>query len=574
MSKHVLVIGAVALGPKAASRFRRLDPEARITMIDQNTYISFGGCGIPFYVSGEINTMNELRSTNYGAIRDPQYFADFRNLDTRIQTRALSIDRKAKSVLVEDLTTGKQETLTYDELVIGTGSTANVPPIEGLELGNVTYVTSLDSAQNIREACAKGQITKAVIIGGGFIGLEMAVALADLWEVDTTLIEFMPQVMAGVLSPNLADMAAQDLKTSNVNVYTDEKVIRLEPDAKDPTKVGSVVTNKRTLEADLVILATGYRANSKLAKEAGLDIDPTTGGILVNEFMQTSDPNIYAGGDCVAVPHAITGKRVCLPLGSMANRQGRVIGTNLAGGKSKFEHVVGTWCVKLFNTSASGTGLTIAKAKAEGFDAVSVCIEHLDRAHFYPETTMMSLEIVVERETRRILGIQGICAAGDALKARIDLVAGMLQFGKPTIDDLSNAEIGYTPPFASAMDAINVVANVADNLLAGRLSVMEPDEFVALWEDRANNDVYFADARPTTSSRKITEKYPNDWHSTPLENIKEVLKTLPRDRPIALICNTGLRSADLMFAMKTEGFTNMRNCMGGMQALIKRGAEF
>ena len=286
--------------------------------------------------------------------------------------------------------------------------------------------------------------------------------------------------------------------------------------------------------------------------------------------MQTSDPDIYAGGDCVpfrtsspASPRAA--------LGSLANRQGRVIGTNAASDDGKaaaFHGAVGTWCVKIFKMSACGTGLTIERAKAFGFDAISASLEQLDRAHFYPEKHMMTLELVVERGTRRVLGIQGVCEDGDALKARIDAVATMLQFGKPTIDDLANAEIAYAPPFASAMDAVNAVANVADNILSGQLKPISSKEFGELWKDRANNNVFFADARPAVAGNATAAKYPGEWHAIALEDIEAKFDSIPKDRPVALVCNTGLRSYEVMLYLHNHGVTDVVNALGGMQALI------
>ena len=412
-----------------------------------------------------------------------------------------------------------------------------------------------------------------MVVGAGFIGLEMAVALSDMWGIETSVVEFMDQVMPGVLSPTLADMVRHDLEAHGVHVYTSEGVQRLE--GKDGI-VTRAVTNKRTLDADLVIFATGFAPNSALAAEAGLAVDPVTKGILVDEHMRTSDPHIYAGGDCVAVKNLITGTPGCFQLGSLANRQGRVIGTNAAGGNAVFTGAVGSWAVKVFGVSACGVGLTPARAKAAGFDPLSVNVEQLDRAHFYPEKEMMTLELTVDRKTRQVLGLQGVCSAGDALKARIDAVAAMLQFGPRTLDDLANLEAAYAPPFSGALDTVNVVANVADNILSGQLIPMSSREFTELWNDRDNNNVYFADARPQVAAEKTAEAYPGKWHALTLEdvlgdNAAAKIADLPKDRPIALVCNTGLRSYEVLLRLRREGFTNVTSTLGGMQAIIKRG---
>lgn len=569
MSNTILVIGAVALGPKAASRLRRLNPDAAITMIDENEFISFGGCGIPYYVSGEVNSLDALRATTYGTVRDPGYFEE-KGIATRNRTRAISIDRAARTVLVEHLPTGEKSTLPYDKLVLATGSTPRTPQIPGLELANVTSATRLEAAQAMREACAGGVVSRAVVVGGGFIGLEMAVALKDMWDVDTSVVEFMDQLLPGATSPLIGDMVRNDLEQAGIHVFTSEKVLHLEGENGAVTQV---ITDRHTLPADLVIFATGFAPNTALAATAGLAIDPATRGILVDEHLRTSDPHIYAGGDCVAVKNLITGTPGVFQLGSLANRQGRVIGTNLASGNATFAGAVGAWAVKLVKSSACGVGLSLPRALSAGFEARAVNVEQLDRAHFYPEKAMMSLELVFDAKSRRVLGLQGFCEDGDALKARIDALATMLQFGQPTIDDLSNAETAYAPPFSGALDTLNVVANVADNVLAGRLHPMDPSEFTRLWKQRAENDVYFADSRPAVAAEKKAAEHPGEWHALPLEALAANMDTLPRDRPIALICNTGLRAYEVMLRLRKAGITNVTSSLGGMQTMLKRGEE-
>lgn len=484
----------------------------------------------------------------------------------RTQTRALAIDRAAKTLLVKDVVSGKEEKLPYDKLVLATGASPRVPPIEGKDLKNVLSLTRLEAAGSIRAACQEGKVSEAVIVGGGFIGLEAAVALADMWGVKVSVVEMMDQILPGVLSQPLSLMAANDCLTHKVDVFTSEKVLRLEGENGTVTKV---VTDKREISAQLVIFAAGFIPNGQLAKDAGLEVAPF-GAVVVDEHMRTTDPSIYAGGDCVAIKNIITGKIGYLPLGSMANRQGRTIGTNLAGGNAKFPGFVGTWAVKLFDLSFCGVGLTVDRARKEGFDAMSVSVEQLDHAHFYPEKAMMSLELVVDKATSRVLGIQGACADPDSLKARIDAVAAALQYSKPTVEDISNLEIAYAPPFASAMDVVNVVANVADNALSGRFTPVTADQFMDLWKKRSENHVFFIDARPAAAGKAVQEKYP-DWHAMPLEEIAARVSEVPKDRPVAIICNTGLRAYDSLLVLARNGVTNVVNSTGGMQAAIKMG---
>lgn len=568
MPEKILIVGGVALGPKAASRCKRLMPDAEVTLVDENVYISYGGCGIPYFVSGEVQNLDDLRATPYHTIRDPEFFRAMKGVIVRNQTRALSIDRAAKTLLVKDVVSGKEEKLPYDKLVLATGASPRVPPVEGKDLKNVLSLTRLEAADAIRTACQEGKVNEAVIVGGGFIGLEAAVALADMWGVKVSVVEMMDQILPGVLSHSLARMAEHDCVSHKVDVYTSEKVLKLE--GKDGA-VSKVVTDKRELPAQLVIFAAGFIPNGRLAKDAGLDVAPF-GAVVVDEHMRTSDPAIYAGGDCVAIRNIITDKLGYLPLGSMANRQGRVIGTNLAGGDATFPGYVGTWAVKLFEMSFCGTGLTVERARKEGYDAVGVSVEQLDRAHFYPEKNMMSLELVVDKPTRRVLGIQGACSAGDALKARVDAVAGVLQYARPTVEDISNLEVSYAPPFASAMDVVNVVGNVADNVLAGRFKPVTGDQFMELWKNRDQNHIFFIDARPAKAGQAVQARHP-EWHSIPLEEIAARINEVPRDRPVALICNTGLRAYDSLLILARNGITDVVNSTGGMQAVSKMGLK-
>ena len=568
MAQKIVVIGGVALGPKAACRCLRLCPETELTLIDENVYISYGGCGLPYYVSGEIQAIDALRSTNYQVVRDPDFFKRMKGFTVRNQTRALAINRQAKTVHIQDLVSGQEEDLPYDKLVLATGARPAMPPIEGRDLKNVFTLTHLEDAKAIRQGCESGQINEAVVIGGGFIGLEAAVALADMWGVKVTVVEMGPYLMSAVLPESLGLMAAKDLTKHKVEVLTNEKTVKLEG---ENGAVSAVVTDKRTIKAQLVLVATGFIPNSSLAKDAGLELGPR-GGIVVDEYMRTTDPDIYAGGDCAAIKNIITGKYGYLPLGSMSNRQGRIIGTNLAGGKDTFPGFVGTWCVKLFDVAIAATGLTIDQARAAGYDAISVLVEQLDRAHFYPEKEMMALEIVVEKGSRRVLGLQGASLNVHGLKARIDAVAGVLQYSKPTVLEISNLEVGYAPPFASAMDIVNVAGNVADNVLAGRFQAITPMEFVKLWQEREQNQIFFIDARPAKAANALAAKLPG-WHAIPLEELQDRLGEIPNDRQIAIICNTGLRSYDSLLIMAKHGLTNVVNSTGGMQAVKQMGLE-
>ena len=332
MSQHVVIIGAVALGPKAACRFKRLEPDSTVTMIDQTDLISYGGCGIPYFVSGDVSSPDELQSTSFHMLRDTKFFKEAKDIHVLTRKRALQLKRENKVVVLKDIDTGAEEQLAYDQLVIATGSRPRVPQIQGIDLPGTYVVSNLEDAIRIRNDIAAGKVGNAVIIGAGPIGLEMAEAMTDLWGIETTVIEIADQILPGLISKNLATMAQRHMEENGINFVLSQEVLRLE----GAERVQKVVTAESSLEADMVILATGVLPNDDLARQAGLDVGPE-GGILVNEYLQTSDPSIYAGGDCVLVKNLITGKPSYFPSGSLANRQGRVIGTNLAGGKQSLK---------------------------------------------------------------------------------------------------------------------------------------------------------------------------------------------------------------------------------------------
>ncbi|GFK94470.1 NADH oxidase [Fundidesulfovibrio magnetotacticus] len=568
MSQHVVVIGAVALGPKAAARFKRMEPGSSVTMIDREELISYGGCGIPYFVSGDISDSRALRSTSFHMVRDEAFFRDTKGVDVLTGVEALEIDRSARVVHARRLNDQTPLRLPYDKLVLAMGSTPRRLGLPGETLGGVRHVANLHDAERIRDAVAKGRVKKAVVVGAGFIGLEMAEALTDMWGVETSVVEIAPQILPRVVGPVLARMALRHLRSKGVRFHLGESV--REFTGNEAGRVCGVRTDASRLEADLVIVAAGVIPNAGLARASGLDVS-ARGGIVVNARLQTSDARIYAGGDCVELRHLITGDPFYLPMGSLANRQGRVIGTNLAGGAAQFEGAQGSFVVKLFDKTVAGSGLTLETARTCGFDALSVLIVQPDRAHFYPTREAMTLELVFERGTRRILGIFGFGSAGDALVGRVDAVAAMLRY-RPVIDDLSNLEMAYSPPFASAMDIVNSLGNLADNVLAGRNAVLGPDEFERLWNNGNGERPYFLDCREEADARQLVACAGERWHNIPQGRIRERLDEIPRDRPVVVVCNTGARSYEALVTLKESGLEDVASVQGGLAALGSLGA--
>jgi len=567
MKQNVVIVGAVALGPKAACRFKRLSPEATVTMIDQSDLISYGGCGIPYFVSGDVSDAGQLQSTSFHMLRDAKFFKNAKDIDVLTHVRAVSINRSRKELHVRHVINGKEQTLPYDRLVLATGSRPKRLPIPGVDLDGVFTVSDLGGAVAIKEVVAGGKVEKAVIIGGGAIGLEMAEALADLWGIETSVVEIADQILPGIVSPVVARMGQHQMEENGIAIYLKEEVRRLEGDSR----VERVVTNQRTLEANLVIMAVGVSPNADLARDAGLDVS-SAGAIVVNEKMQTSDPDIFAGGDCVEIMDLVTGKPASFPSGSLANRQGRVIGTNLAGGNAAFEGAVGTFVIKLFDISVASAGLSLQKARSHGFDALSVFVVQFDRAHFYPEKELIYLELVVEKGTARVLGVHGLGGMNSGLFARVSAVAAVLRY-RPTTADISNLELPYAPPFSSAMDVLNALGNTAENTLRGENRVIDADQFADWWMKREKGDTLFLDCRGWGNAEEFVKKYPRDWKSIPQDELTARMAEVPRDKHLVLICNTGVRSYEAQITLDQMGIHDAYNLQGGVAAIKKWGLD-
>ena len=565
MAQNVIIIGGVALGSKAACRFKRLEPESRVTIIDQDSVVSYGGCGIPFYVSGDVSDVNDLRKTSFHMLRDETFFTNCKDVGLMTETRVERIDREKKCVHIRHKD-GGTDTLAYDQLVLGTGANPRRLPIPGVDLPMVHTASNLHDAEAIKKLVTKGQVEKAVIIGAGFIGLEMAEALCDMWEVDTTVVEFCDQIMPGFVSPIFAQLAQKEMEEHDIEFFLSEQVQAIE----GTDTVQAVVTNKRRIEADLVVMAVGITPNVELAREAGLEIG-VTGAIVVDDRMRTSDPLIYAGGDCAQITNLITGKPGFYPLGSMANRQGRVIGSNLAGGNAVFKGAVGSFVVKTFDSALAGSGLSLPTALKNGFDAVSVQVAQLDRAHFYPGKAMMHLELVVEKGTRRVLGIQGFGEQGDAVVGRIDAVASILEY-KPTVDAISNLEVAYSPPFSSAMDVLNALGNTAENMLDGRYKPIDATGFAEAWNNRTERFLIL-DCRARQDGEAYANKHPECWINIPQDELRQRLGEVPRDKDIILLCNTGVRSYEAQLNFRELGLGEARTVQGGIVTMKKYGID-
>lgn len=572
MSKKIVIIGAVAAGPKAACRLMRLKPDWEVTMVDQDSLISYGGCGIPYYVSGDVSDESELRATSFHVVRDEHFFEGSKGVKVMTKTRAIAIDRQAKTVRVENVDSGEQQELPYDQLMLATGSKPVDLPIPGAGLDGVFCIANLHKAIAIKSRIAQGKVSKAVVIGGGAIGIEMAEALTDLWGVETTLLELAPQLLPRIVDRHFSDMLKKHLLDKGVAVYTKESATALLDNGAG--KVCGVKTAQRTLEADLVIMAVGVRPRSELAREAGLDVAPW-GGVRVNRRMQTSDPNIYAAGDCVAVPHLLTGKETFAPLGSLANREGRVVADNIAGRPALFPGVLGSFIMKAFERCIAATGLTYEAALAEGFAADYALTSPSDRAHFFPDQAVVILQLVFDRHTRRVLGLQAFGMMNDSISVRVDTAAALIAKGG-TIDDFALVEMAYAPPFSSAIDSINAAAYVAENLCDNRLRKVDLGRFLAWVKDMSiEPDWAILDLRHPLESASFVEKYGADkWFAMEYGQVRARHQELPANKTWIILCNAGTRSYEIQVFLDHLGkFDSMVLC-GGLNVISRLGVDW
>lgn len=571
MGKKIVIIGGVAAGTKTACRAKRLLPDAEVTIIDQDTLISYGGCGIPYYVSGDVSDEKELRNTSFHMTRDETFFLRAKGIKTITNTLVLSIERGQKLVLVKNLASGAQDSIPYDNLVLATGARPNVLPIPGAELDGVFTISDLHKAIAIKERIARGKVSRAVVIGGGAIGIEMAEAFTDLWGIDTTILEFMPQILPRLVDWDFARMLETHLKESGVTIFTGEGATAIEG---DNGKACRVITPKRTLDADLVVMAVGVRARSELAQDSGLLVSPA-GNIVVNERLQTSDPNIFAAGDCIEVKNIITGKGGIAPMGSLANREGRIVGDNLAGIPTRYRGWVGTFVMKAFERSIAATGLSLDSALAEGFTAAAVTTAQSDRAHFFPSQAVIPLRLIFDTKTRRILGCQGFGPMNDAVLARIDAAAAVISQGG-TIDDISQLEMAYAPPFATALDALNATANVADNLAAGRLRYVSIGDFLNWMDDFSSRPDWVAlDLRHPNEAGVFVEKYGREkWLSIPYIEIRERCHELPKNKTMLIICDAGTRSSEVQIVLDHAGLADNLVLGGGFNLIRRMGVSW
>ena len=446
----IAVIGAVAAGTSAAAKARRTDKDAEIVVFEKGTDISYAGCGLPYYISGVTPSRDQLLAFTASS------FAEKYKLEVKTEHEVTEIDLDKKMIHYQNHVQGKEGSYEYDKLIITTGASAIKPPFEGLELENIFTLRSVESADKIKAAVDSGRIKKASIIGAGLIGLEMAESFKEL-GIEVTVVELQDQVLPP-FSKEMAEIVAEHLKEKGVNLILGDGIDHFEGSGS----VEKVITGSgKEVETDLALLSIGIKANSKLAQEAGVEVGET-GAIKVNEKMETNIENVYAAGDCAESTDLMTDKDIWLPLGSTANKQGRTAGANAAGGDAEHYGILKTGITKIFDLTASTTGLTLEEAENEGIDAVAVKIKARNHAGYYPGAEIINLKGVFDRETGVIIGAEVIGGSGS--DKRIDVLATAI-YNKMTANELFQVDLAYAPPYSNAKDPVTVLGMVAEKKL-------------------------------------------------------------------------------------------------------------
>lgn len=536
--EKIVIIGGVAAGATAAAKARRISPNAHITMLEAGPDISFANCGLPYYIAGDIKDRSSL------ILQSPESFNDQYAVEVHINTLVESIDREAHRVKTTNSQNGESKTFEYTKLILAQGGRPIKPELPGAEQDHVFTLWTLNDMDNISSHLENKNPKNAVVVGGGFIGLEMVEALAKR-GLNVNVVEMMPHVMS-LMEAETAGFIERELHSYGVGVHTNAAVTEINS--------GSVkLDNGTLLDADMVLLSIGVRPTLQLAIDAGLEIGEA-GGLLVNDLLQSSDPDIYAAGDMVELEHRVNGKKVRVPLAGPANRQGRIAAENALGGNHKYKGAIGTSVVRVFEAVAGTTGLSLKQARAAGIDADAVVVHKEHHTAYYPGAETVSVMVIYDRTTGVVLG--GQTAGYKGADKRLDIIATATAAKLP-VSEIADIDFAYSPPIGTANDAINMAAYTAENRMSGfspSISVSELDEFAK------NNNPIFIDVRDVFAYNKSHVE--NAGH-IPLELLPQYISAIPKDRAIIVYDETGKKGHQALRTLIGAGFNNVTNILGG-----------
>ncbi|MCU7497151.1 MAG: FAD-dependent oxidoreductase [Ignavibacteria bacterium] len=538
-STKILIIGGVAGGATAAARIRRLDENAEITILEKGPYVSFANCGLPYFISRDIQRRSKL------LLQTPEGFFSRYRVTVKINTEALEIKRNEKKVVVK--TQHGEELLPYDRLILAQGGSPIVPQLPGITLERVFKLWTIPDMDRIHKYIEEKKPAKAVIAGGGFIGLEMAEALSAR-GIEVTLIELAPQVMIS-MDPEFSSMIKAGLEEKGIIVKTS---VGLSSISDTTVKL----SDGSELETDMVLLSIGVRPELTLAKSAGLEIG-SNGGLIVDENMRTSDPDIYAAGDMVEVSHKVHGKKVRIPLAGPANRQGRIAGTNAIGGNMRYRGALGTSVVKLFERTAASTGLSEKAAAEAGYETGVSYVFKDNHVTYFPGGKPLALKIVFDKKTGRLLG--GQAYGEDGVEKRIDVLATALH-GNMTLEDLSELDLAYAPPYNSANDPVNMAAFIGLNDIMGYSPLKTPAQVLP---EQNGKESLILDVRTVGEQAKAPLL---DTLHIPADELRDRLGEIPEDKTIYIMSKDGFLGHTSLQILKAAGYKKIFNIAGGYSA--------
>lgn len=543
--EKILIIGGVAAGATAAAKVRRISPTAQITMLEAGPDISFANCGLPYYIGGDIKSRSKL------ILQSPESFNEQYGVEVHTHTIVSSIDRAAHKVKTLDTRSGEVKTFEYTKLILAQGGRPIKPTLPGADYDHVFTLWTLEDMDKISNHLEEKKPKNAVVVGGGFIGLEMVEALVKR-GLKVNVVEMMPHVMA-IMEAETAGFVENEMLSYGVGIHAGAGVTEIMPRTVK-------LDNGKVLDADMVLLSIGVRPTLQLAIDAGLEIGKA-GGLLVNAQLQTSDPDIFAAGDMVEIEHRVNGKKVRIPLAGPANRQGRIAAENALGGNHSYKGAIGTSVVRVFEAVAGITGFSLKQARAAGIDADSVVVHKEHHTSYYPGAETVTTMLVYDRNTGIILG--GQTAGYKGADKRLDVIATATA-AKLTVSDIADIDFAYSPPIGTANDAINMAAYTAENRISGfspAVTVTELDAFI-----EGKNPV-FVDVRDVFAFEKSHVK--GAIH-IPLELLAEQINTIPANRTVIVYDETGKKGHQALRTLLGAGFKDVTNISGGHTSIQRQ----
>ena len=558
----IVIIGGVAGGASAAARARRLSEDAQIIMFERGPFVSFANCGLPYHIGGDIKERGNL------LLQTPESFLARFNVDVRVMNEVLRINRAEKTITVRNLLDQTEYTESYDFLLLSPGAGPIVPPIPGLDNPLTHSLRNIPDMDKIIQTINTNQVDHATVVGGGFIGLEMMEAFHQL-GIKTTLLEMADQVMTPV-DREMAGFAHAEIRAKGIDLRlgTALKAVEFKPTTslasmdsgqKEHQHINGelelTLSDGETLTTDILIMAIGVRPETKLASEAGLQIGEL-GGIYTNEYMQTSDPSIYAVGDAIEEKDFVTGKQTMVPLAGPANRQGRMAADNMLGRSETYQGTQGTAICKIFDLAVASTGKNEKQLKREGVEYQKVYVHTASHASYYPGAEVVSFKMLFDPKSGKIFGAQAV--GKDGIDKRIDVMAVAQRAGM-TVEQLQHLELTYAPPYGSAKDVINQAAFVANNLIKGDSTAIHFDEIDNLTEDQLLLDV--------RNPGELQNGYLPGAVNIPVDQLRQRMNELPKDKEIIIYCQVGLRGNVAYRQLVNNGY-KARNLLGGYRTYL------